>query len=433
MAQVTLLKGIPDSAGWGETTPTDDITLNSFTGNGAGLTNLNMDNASSGILDKAFYDSTMAGSGLSFLGGVLSVPLNSSEGLGLDSGGLFVDYDGTTIGMDGTKLAVIGDFATNAFSTINFVSEDDILASGGSDTVNFAAGAGISFTTDALTNTITFESAAGAGYTAGDGLTESPAYRFNIDYASTQSWNNTQSIGGFDGAKLSIQGTATDADDAICVILDYLGNPNIVITQTGYISCVGIDTSGNTILGDDAADTVDVTGVFISPLRPDASTTRDLGDTTHRWKDLYIDSLIGSSKTVAVNNLVDKSTTETITGTWSFNGHVNLGDSTADTLTIVSVIDSNIIPDGNNTRTLGDTTHRWEDLFVDDIVDANGTSVATTTFQMIPLSGTSKPTANAASRGHVYTTEGGTGVADVVEVCLKSSTETYSWVNLATG
>ena len=81
----------------------------------------------------------------------------------------------------------------------------------------------------------------------------------------------------------------------------------------------------------------------------------------------------------------------------------------------------------------------WEDyvplslLAKDVIVDANGTSVATTTFQMIPLSGTSKPTANAASRGHVYTTEGGTGVADVVEVCLKSSTETYSWVNLATG
>lgn len=44
-----------------------------------------------------------------------------------------------------------------------------------------------------------------------------------------------------------------------------------------------------------------------------------------------------------------------------------------------------------------------------------------------------RPTASATQRGKIYVTESGTGVADVVEVCLKSTGDTYSWKNMATG
>lgn len=45
----------------------------------------------------------------------------------------------------------------------------------------------------------------------------------------------------------------------------------------------------------------------------------------------------------------------------------------------------------------------------------------------------SKPTAVAALRGMCWVTQGGAGVADTLEVCLKSAADTYSWKVAATG
>lgn len=46
---------------------------------------------------------------------------------------------------------------------------------------------------------------------------------------------------------------------------------------------------------------------------------------------------------------------------------------------------------------------------------------------------TAKPTAAAKYRGIMYITEAASGAADTIEICLKSATDTYSWVNIATG
>ena len=436
MAQVNFLKSIPDSAGWQEMETTDDLTLNSFTGDGSSLTNLNMSNASSGILDKAFYDSSMAGTGLDFSGGVLSIPLYNASGLGVDATGMFVDADGTTIGIVGTKLAVVGDFATEAFSTINFITEDDVVATTHNDTVNFVAGTGIAFSTVPGTKTLTFTSTASGGggtYTASNGVTESPSNNFILDVSNFNNWQNTQQFSGFTGIKLDIQGIAGDGTNPVFRVRDSGGSPTLTMTQAGYLNCIDASFSGDVVLGTTSADSLEIFSSIVSNLTPDASTSRDLGDSTHRWNDLYVDRLLGSSKTVSTNNLVDKSATETVTGAWSFSGSINLGASTANTLTIASVIDSNLLPDASNTRTLGGASNRWEDLYVDDIIDTNGSIIPTTRFQLIPDSGTSKPAASASVRGHIYVTEGGPLVADVVEICLKSSSDTYSWVNLATG
>lgn len=43
-----------------------------------------------------------------------------------------------------------------------------------------------------------------------------------------------------------------------------------------------------------------------------------------------------------------------------------------------------------------------------------------------------KPTCNAANRGKFYFLDGATGVADIVEVCGKSTADTYSWKSIAT-
>jgi len=44
-----------------------------------------------------------------------------------------------------------------------------------------------------------------------------------------------------------------------------------------------------------------------------------------------------------------------------------------------------------------------------------------------------RPTASASVRGMIWVTQNGSGVADTVEICLKSSADTYSWVTIATG
>jgi hypothetical protein len=435
MAQVKFLKAILDKAGWKEMEATDDLTINSFSGNGSGLTNLNMSNASSGILDKSFYDATMAGTGLKFLGGVLSVPLHVSAGLGVDGTGLFVDYDGTTIGIVSTKLAVIGDYTKLAFKTINFITEDDVVATTSTDTLNIVAGANMTITTVAATKTITFASSGGGGgtYLAGAGLLEIPAGTFVIDYSHFNNWGNTQRISGFTGIKLDLQGTVGDLTNPLIRVQNSSSIVTMTLSQAGYLTCSGLGVSGDSSFGTTSANTLEIISSIISNISPDATATRDLGDLTHRWKDLYLDRLLGSTKTVTVNNLLDKSATESISGIWSFTSDVNIGDAATDTLTIVSVVDSHILPDAGITRDLGGTSNRWRNVYANSIIDVNSVSVATTRFQMIPTSGTSKPVASVSVRGQVYTTEGGTGVADVSEICLKSSADTYSWVNLATG
>lgn len=46
---------------------------------------------------------------------------------------------------------------------------------------------------------------------------------------------------------------------------------------------------------------------------------------------------------------------------------------------------------------------------------------------------TTLPTASATNRGQMFRIEGATGVADKLYVCMKSATDTYSWVQIITG
>ena len=54
----------------------------------------------------------------------------------------------------------------------------------------------------------------------------------------------------------------------------------------------------------------------------------------------------------------------------------------------------------------------------------NGLNIATTA---------SRPTAAVGVRGMLWVVQGGAGVADTLQVCLKSSGDTYSWKTVSTG
>lgn len=51
----------------------------------------------------------------------------------------------------------------------------------------------------------------------------------------------------------------------------------------------------------------------------------------------------------------------------------------------------------------------------------SGTQIATTA---------SRPTANVANRGRIWIVQGGAGVADTLQVCVKNSSDAYVWVTV---
>jgi hypothetical protein len=63
--------------------------------------------------------------------------------------------------------------------------------------------------------------------------------------------------------------------------------------------------------------------------------------------------------------------------------------------------------------------------------DVNGGGYDLTNVALLQLIGdTGKPAAGASYRGYVWITRGGAGVADLVEICVKNSGDTYQWVAL---
>lgn len=85
--------------------------------------------------------------------------------------GQVLKYNATTSQwVNGTDLA--GSGSTNAFSTVSVFAQDNIVADTTSDTLTFAAGSGITITTDAASDTITITNSAAAGATSLDGLSD---------------------------------------------------------------------------------------------------------------------------------------------------------------------------------------------------------------------------------------------------------------------
>jgi hypothetical protein len=96
---------------------------------------------------------------------------------------------------------------------------------------------------------------------------------------------------------------------------------------------------------------------------PKANVTYDLGSPQLYWKNVYAQAIVTT-------------------------GDLQLGDDSTDTVTIGADIGSDIIPNTDSTYDLGNTTHRWANIYVDDIavtslsgagLTANSTEVDITT------------------------------------------------------
>ncbi|MDB4730470.1 tail fiber domain-containing protein [Akkermansiaceae bacterium] len=104
----------------------------------------------------------------------------------------------------------------------------------------------------------------------------------------------------------------------------------------------------------------------------------DLGTSSLYFKNAYIDSITTTGNVAVGGNL-------TVTGTTTFNGGtITMGDAATDNVVFGADIDSNIIPDDDDSYDLGSSSQEWRDLYIDGTahidtldVDVNATIAGT--------------------------------------------------------
>jgi hypothetical protein len=184
----------------------------------------------------------------------------------------------------------------------------------------------------------------------------------------------------------------------------------------GTIYANNLNLDGNITLGDATSDSITIGARFSSALVPDTTNSYDIGTSTLKWQDAYIinvrpDTLyvgggygstgvtISSAGAISANSTLTVDSSSTLTGqvtigggygstgttitgagnistngtlqvdstatfssTVNLNGNTTIGSDASDTVTFNAKTDS-IIPDGVNTRTLGDSTNVWNTVY----------------------------------------------------------------------
>ena len=116
--------------------------------------------------------------------------------------------------------------------------------------------------------------------------------------------------------------------------------------------------------------------VSTTAVTPKTTNTLDLGTSSVQYKDAFFD---GTVKTDILT--VDETSTFTgnvtasanlsvggnltVTGNATINGNLTFGDAATDTVAFGADINSNIVPDVDNTYDLGSSTQEWRNLYVD--------------------------------------------------------------------
>ena len=89
----------------------------------------------------------------------------------------------------------------------------------------------------------------------------------------------------------------------------------------------------------------------------------------------------------------------TVTGTTTFNGGtLTLGDANTDNIVFGGEVDSDIIPDDDDTHDLGSSGKQWKDIYIDgtaylDAIDFNGTAISATAAELNIMDGVTATTA----------------------------------------
>jgi hypothetical protein len=158
----------------------------------------------------------------------------------------------------------------------------------------------------------------------------------------------------------------------------------------GLIGDAGVVTPLNKVLIDSTNDHIEfwievsssaVQQMYIADgvIAPVTDSDVDLGTTGLRFKDAYIDTVTTTGNVAVGGNL-------TVTGTTTFNGGtITMGDAATDNVVFGADVDSNIIPDDDDSYDLGSSSQEWRNLYIDgtanidslvaDTADINGGTI----------------------------------------------------------
>jgi len=290
---------------------------------------------------------------------------------------------------------------TPSFSQLFVSGQDDIVAAGPEDSINLVSGVGITLTTDAEANGITISSAlntfknilvTGQSTLVASSPTDSVKFTGGAGITLTSNQNTKtitiESTGTF--ASLGVTTLGVSGNQTIDGTLDVVGATTLgALTVTGNLVVSGTTTSVN-------STTLNVSDVNI---------TIGKGATSSAIVDGGGISLEG-----AYANLIWSHTNQA----WSMN--------------------RDLIPDVNNTLSLGSTSNRWDDVYANSlhgtIINGSQNNItAVGTLNSLAVSG-----AISANGGIEATTLETTGLADlltsretVIDV-TSSATVTYNFV-----
>lgn len=187
-----------------------------------------------------YLDPSIAGQGINFSTGVLSVNAPASGGLFVGTNGVSVHYDPTSLTISSNKLAVLN----NSFKSYQvYVNSQNSI--GGTlsakvpgDILNLSFGYGIDAIADPISNTLTINTATqtyqnGLKYDSVNEVVEiDPNYaQFSSGAVPVAYWTSLQRIGGsgssvgFQGSKIIIQTHPAEA----------IGTPIIEIINSGQV------------------------------------------------------------------------------------------------------------------------------------------------------------------------------------------------------
>lgn len=150
------------------------------------------------------------------------------------------------------------------------------------------------------------------------------------------------------------------------------------VGTTDSVTFQDITAAGNVVIGSDGSDSVAINALVNTNIIPAANATYNLGNNSLRWNDLYLagttiylgNSTISSSNgTVAIGNVaLTNATIETLKVT----GNTILGNSSAETISFVGSVNTNIMPAANATYNIGNNTMAFSEIHVANIHSVDG-------------------------------------------------------------
>jgi hypothetical protein len=247
----------------------------------------------------------------------------------------------TAIGVDVTGLTLTDTLQVDGDSDLGASSSDTVtfIADVDSNIIPTANGLNLGAANDRwdlLAETIDASSTLNV-----DGAT---TLNSTLDVDGKATFNNTAAANSTTGS-IHTDGGISVAKNAYIV-----GNTDIDGTLT--VDAL-VSFNGSIDLGDTDADTVTFNADVDSNIIPTANGL-NLGSSTDRWDLFGVTGNFSSSLTVS--------------GLTSLNGHVDLGNAAGDNITINGRIDSNVIPDANESYNLGSTSLSWNNVYSNNVV-----------------------------------------------------------------